>query len=618
MVLDFPFNHLVMFACATVIQIYGGLEFYKPSLMALKNRLADMNLLVSVGTLSAYFYSVVVLLFPDAVPTEARHLYFEASASVITFVLFGRFLEAKAKQRTTDFMKKLLNLKPKKATIVIDNKYHEVEAENIVKGDVVIIKPGETVPVDGVVLEGRSEVDKSSITGESKPEFVKEGDAVLSGSVNQLGVLKIKATKNARESIIYQIINLILQAQSKKPQIGRLADRITGYFVPFVLIISILTFDIWFFLTGSLEYSFVSMVAVLVIACPCALGLATPIAIVSTVGRAAKEGILIKNPEVIERFDRIDVAVFDKTGTLTYGKMKVVGHMIKDPDSLPLIKQLEAKVNHPVSKAIEEFLSGYRDVAEVSNVKVVPGEGVIGNINNIKVFAGNIKMLQNLGVETGDEEKKFFQQQIESGNSVVFCGVENRVVAVFSLEDTVRDEAFEVIKKLKSAKIKTIMLTGDNNTVAKQVAEQLDIDQYMSGLNPADKFSQIVRLKSEGKTLLFVGDGINDAPAMSASDVGIAVEGGTDIAKESGDIILMSKDLRTLTKSIELSKFGLKIIKQNLFWAYIYNIIGIPVAAGLLYPFFGVLLNPVYAGLAMSFSSVSVVLNSLRIKTKKL
>lgn len=618
MLSDFHFNHWLMFLCATVVQFYAGLEFYKSSWLSLKNRLADMNLLVSVGTLSAYLYSVVVLLFPDVVPYQARHLYFEASASVITFVLLGRFLEAKARLKATDFMKKLLSLKPKRATIVVDGRLVEVDAESVVKGDVVLVKPGESLPVDGVVVEGMSEVDKSSITGESKPEFVKEGDTVLSGSVNQLGVLKVRALKNARESTIHQIINLILQAQMKKPRIGKLADRITQYFVPYVLIISILTFDVWFLITNSVEHSLVSMVSVLVIACPCALGLATPIAIVTTVGRAAKEGILIKNPESIEKIEDINTVVFDKTGTLTEGKMKVIDSLVVEREVLSILKSLESGLNHPVSRAISDFLSDCVDTVHFSNLKVIPGEGVVGVTADFTAFAGNEKMLKRFDITLEGEFEKFWNQQIEKGNTVVFFGIQNRLVAVFGVADKVRPEASEVIQRLKSMRIKTVMLTGDGETVARDVANMLGIDDYKSGLTPVDKYREVSRLKADGKGIMFVGDGVNDAPAMSAADVGVAVENGTDITKESADFVLLNQDMRTLIKTINLSKYSLKIIKQNLIWAYIYNIIGIPIAAGLLYPFFGILLSPVYAGLAMSLSSVSVVVNSLRLKVLRL
>lgn len=576
-----------------------------------------MNLLISIGTLSAYIYSLAVLVFPEAFPVNARHLYFEASASVITFVLLGRYMESKVKFRATDFMKRLLNLKPKKAVIVVDGKMYEIDAEGILKGDVVIVKPGEVIPVDGIVIQGQSEIDKSTMSGESKPEFVKEGNYVVSGSVNQLGVLQIKAIKNAKESLINQIINLLMQAQSRRPNIGRLADRITYYFVPIVLIISILTFDAWYFLFNSIEYGFINMVAVLVIACPCALGLATPIAIVSIVGRGAKEGIFIKNPEIIERVKNIDIVIFDKTGTLTQGKMMVVDSLIKDKSLLYIIKSLESNLNHPVSRAIYDYINSDLHI-DFTYVKVLAGEGIIGELNGKIVFAGNDKLLNRFNLALEKEYQAFYQEHVSKGNTVVFCGIEDKIVAIFSLSDKIKEDAYHVVKALKNMDIQTVMLTGDNEVVAQNVAKMLGIDEYKHSLTPFDKYKEVEAYKRRGKKVMFVGDGINDAPAISLSDIGVAVGTGTDIAKESGDIILINSDLNAVIKIINLSRHGLRIIKQNLFWAYVYNIIGIPLAAGVFYPIFGILLNPVYAGIAMSMSSISVVLNSLRLKVLKI
>lgn len=606
------------FILASIIQFYVGFEFYRSSLMSLKNRIADMNLLVSIGTLSAYFYSTVVLFFENIFPEPARHFYFEASSTVITFVLIGRYLEERTKFKTTDFMKKLLTLKPKKALIVVDGKDYQIDAENIVKGDVVIIKPGDTVPVDGIVIQGQSEVDKSAITGESKPEFVKEGDLIISGSINMFGVLKIKAKKNAKESVINQIIDLLLQAQSKKPKIGRLADRITQYFVPMVLMVAIITFDLWYIFFDSIDYAFVNMVAVLVIACPCALGLATPIAVVSTIGRGSKEGIFIKNPEILENIKKIDIVIFDKTGTLTEGSMEVIDSMILKENLSPLAS-IEKDINHPISRAITKFLERYGlDNLEIPSKNVIPGEGILGNLEGMDIFAGNMKLLGRLNIVMDKKLEDFYHYHTSKGHTVIFYGIGKELIAVFAISDKIRLEAKQVISYLKGKGIKTVMLSGDNENVVSEVAKSLSLDEFRFNLSPMDKYHEVVNYRSMGKKVMFVGDGINDAPAMSGSDVGIAIGSGSDIAKESGDIILINTDLRGVIKAINLSINGLKIIKQNLFWAYIYNVIGIPLAAGLMYPFFGLLLNPVYAGLAMSFSSVTVVFNSLRLRFMKI
>ncbi len=612
MFLTSPINHYIQFIIATVIQFYGGYEFYKSSISSLKNRMADMNLLVTIGTFSAYFYSILVLFFPNFFPKDMRHVYFEGSAAIISFVLLGRYLEQKAKLKATDFMKNLLTLKPTYATIIVDGKEYSIPAENVVKGDIILVKPGDKIPVDGVVLEGSTEVDQSFLTGESVLVFKTVGDEVFGGSINKLGILKIKATKNAKDNLINQMITLLLEAQSKKPKIGYLADRITQIFVPSVLIFSIIVFNLWYYLDYPLNFSFITALSVLVIACPCALGLATPIAIVNIVGRAAKEGLLFKNPEVIEKSENIGYAVFDKTGTLTEGKFEINDSLIISKQHLPLVLSLEKNINHPISQALIEL---EESLIEIIDKKVIPGEGVVGSYDGKNIAIGNIKLLEHLGISISKEIEEFYKKNKEKGNTVVFGVVEKEVIAVFSLSDKVRKEAYDVINWFKNKNIKTVLLTGDNEVVAKNVANKLKIDEVYWELKPVDKYNFIKNLKEkDSKHIVFIGDGINDAPAMVESDIGIAVESATDITKDSGDILLLKSDIYGIIKAILLSQKGLKIIKQNLFWAYIYNLIGIPIAAGFLYPFFGITLNPMYAGIAMSVSSITVVLNALRIR----
>lgn len=608
----FQFNNYIQFIIATVVQFYGGYEIYKSSISSLKNRIADMNLLVTIGTFSAYFYSVFVLFFPNFFPENMRHLYFEGSTAIISFVLLGGYLEQKTKLKATDFMKNLLTLKPTYATIIVDGKEYNVPAENVVKGDTILVKPGDKIPVDGVVLEGSSEVDQSFLTGESVLVFKTVGDEVFGGSINKLGMLKIKATKNAKDNLINQMINLLLEAQSKKPKIGYLADKITQIFVPSVLIFSIAVFNLWYYLGYPLNFSFITVLSVLVIACPCALGLATPIAIVNIVGRGAKEGFLYKNPEVTEKSENIGYAVFDKTGTLTEGRFEVNDTLILSEKYLPLVLSLEKNINHPISQALIELSE---NLVEIIDKNVIPGEGVVGSYEGKSIAIGNIKLLDNLNISISKEIEEFYKKNKEKGNTVVFGIVEKEVVAVFSLSDKLKKEAYEVIDWFKKHNIKTILLTGDNETVAKNVADKLKIDEVYWELKPVDKYNFIKNLKEkDNKNIVFIGDGINDAPAMVESDIGIAVESATDIAKDSGDILLLKSDIYGVVKSIILSQKGLKIIKENLFWAYIYNLIGILIAAGFLYPFFNITLNPMYAGIAMSFSSITVVLNALRIK----
>ncbi|WP_297889468.1 copper-translocating P-type ATPase [Sulfurihydrogenibium sp.] len=615
----FHFSEYLQLFFASVIQFYGGYEFYKSSLKSLKNRLADMNLLVSIGTSAAYFYSIAVLVFKDFFPENMRYLYFEGSSAVITFVLLGRYLELKTRQSATDFMKKLLSLKPDKAIKIVDGKEEVVDAISIKKGDVVLVRAGDKIPVDGVIIEGQTEVDQSFITGESKLIFKKPNDEVLSGSINKVGVIKVKATKDAKDSVLNQIIKLLLDAQSKKPKIGTLADKITAYFVPTVLIVSILVFDLWYFLGYPLNFSITSAISVLVIACPCALGLATPITIVNIVGRGAKEGILFKNPEVIEKSEKIDYVVFDKTGTLTEGKMKVEAYILENPDLLPLFVSLERGINHPVAQAILNLsqIDFYKDL-DIQNKQIIVGKGVIGIYNGNRVLMGNMQLLKEMSIQLEDKFAEFYEKNKDLGNTVIFGVFGNKVVAAFSISDTIKADSKYVVDWLKGRGINVVMLTGDNKKVAEKVSNELGIQEYHYDLTPIDKYNFIKSLKEKGFTVVFVGDGVNDAPAMIESDIGIAVETASDLAKESGSIILLNSDIKGVVKSINLSQKGLKTIKQNLFWAYIYNILGIPIAGGLFYPFFGILLNPMYAGIAMSVSSITVVLNALKLKYIKI
>jgi len=617
MFIKFSYNEYFQFIIASIIQFYGGYEFYKSSFMSLKNRLADMNLLVSLGTFSAYFYSVLVLLFPSFFPENMRHVYFEGSSAIITFVLLGRYLEQRSKLKATDFMKNLLSLKPTHATIIIDGKEYQVKAENIIKGDIVIVRPGDKIPVDGIIIEGQTEVEQSFLTGESNLVYKKEDDEVLGGSINKVGVIKIKATKNAKDSVLNQIINLLLEAQSKKPKIGQLADRISQVFVPSVLIFAIIVFNVWYYLGYPLNFAFTTALAVLVIACPCALGLATPIAIVNIVGRAAKEGILIKNPEVIENLKDIGIVIFDKTGTLTEGKFQVVDTLSKgSKEELEMILSLEKDINHPISQSIVNFMKENSfNFVNISQKQILAGRGITGIFDNKNLYIGNKKLFEEIGINISDEFIDFLKKNEENGYTVIFGAVDDRIVLALAVSDSIKKEAFEVVRWFKNKGVKTVLLTGDNEKVAKNVAKTLGIDEVYWQLTPIDKYKFIKNLKSDyEKSIVFVGDGINDAPSMAECDVGIAVESASDITKDAGDIILLNSNLKGVIKAVVLAEKGLKIIKQNLFWAYVYNLIGIPVAAGFLYPIFGIILNPMYAGMAMAFSSITVVLNALRLR----
>ena len=595
------------------MQFYSGSEFYTSAINGLKNRLADMNLLVAVGTSVAFFYSLVVLIYPEILPENMRNLYFDSAAAIITFVLVGRYLEHRSKIKASEFLKKLLDLKPQKARIEVEGKEVEIPAENIVNSDTVIVRAGEKIPADGKIIEGLAEVDESMLTGESLPVVKKKGDTVIGGTILINGFIKFRAEKTGKDTVLNQIVKLLLEAQSKKPRIGRLADRITAYFVPAILIASILTFDIWFLSSGNLQYAILSSISVLIIACPCALGLATPIAIVSAVGRGAKEGILFKSPEIIEVVKDIDVAIFDKTGTVTEGRFAVVESNVEDEEILKAVMSLESKVNHPLAKAVVEYAEskGIKPDIKVENLNVIHGKGVKALVDGKEVIIGNRTMLEekNIPIE--------FNMEHPSGTAL-YVGIDGKNVGYFVLEDAIRKDAKSVVEFFKKRGIRTVLLTGDNYTVANYVGEKVGFDEVKAELLPEDKYRYVEKLQKEGKKVLFIGDGINDAPSISKADVGIAVSSGTDISKEAGDIILLKSELSGVVKAFRLSEEGLKVIKQNLFWAYIYNTLGIPIAAGVLYPFYGILLKPVFAAIAMSLSSVSVVLNALRLQFKKI
>jgi len=593
---------------AFIVQFFCGLEFYKSAFSGIRNRIADMNLLISIGTSTAYFYSILVIFFPYLFPEGMRHLYFDGAAAIITFVLLGRYLEIRSRSKASEFMKKLISLKPQMARIIVDGKEIEIPAENVVVGDIVIVRPGEKIPVDGIIIYGECEVDQSMITGEPLPVFKSKGDTVIGGTINKTGVIKVKAKKTGRDTVLFQIIKLLSEAQGKKPPIGRLADRITAFFVPVVLIISVLVFDIWYIFGNNLQIGFIASVSVLIIACPCALGLATPIAVVVAVGRGAKEGMLIKNPEIVEIIGKVNLAVFDKTGTLTEGKPTVVESKIYKEDLLKYLSVLLKNSNHPLSRAIYEYLGDYE--GDLKDFYQIAGKGVKGYVNNKAVLVGNLKFLKEHGIDV--------EETPERDMTIVYGAVDNSIVAEFYISDRIRDEAYTVVKKLKERGIKTVLLTGDSKNIAEKIGKKIGIDVVYGELMPEEKYRIVEKMQKEGNIVMFIGDGINDAPSMGKADIGIAVSGATDIAREAGDILLLKNDLRLLIKSIKLSEETLKIIKQNLFWAYIYNMLGIPIAGGMLYPLTGFLLKPVFAGIAMSLSSVSVVSNALRLQFKKI
>lgn len=611
-------NTYLMFFLASLVQFIAGARFYTLSFKALKNRNYDMNVLVAIGTSAAYFYSAFVVLLPDIFPENMRFLYFDGAAVIITFVLLGRFLEERSKAKATNFLKELMQLSPATALVEKgDASTEEVPVGNLSIGDIVIIKAGEKISTDAIIIEGGAEIDTSMITGESLPVYKSVGEEVIAGTLNTTGFLKVKVQKSANNTLLAQIITLLNDAQNKKMPIARFADKVANIFVPAVIIISIVTFILWYFFAGNALVATLASISVLIISCPCALGLATPIAIVSAVSKGAKEGILIKNPAILEQIKAISYAVFDKTGTLTQGNISVREAFFESKEHLRLVGALERQSEHPISKAIVAYTKHLKLEATVRDLEIIAGSGIKAYVNEQRILVGTQAFLESEGVFINEEYFGFVNTAQKEGLGAVFAATNHECVGAFSLEDAIKEEARVVISELKSMGITPILLTGDHAYTAKVVAKKLGIEQVHAQVLPHEKFEVVQELQKEAK-VMFIGDGINDSPSLKQADIGVALSSGADIAKDAGDIILINNNLRSVLQSIRLSKASLITIKQNLFWAFIYNTLGIPLAAGVLYPFFGVLLSPMYAGIAMSFSSVTVVLNSLRLKLKQI
>lgn len=582
---------------ASVVQFYCGFQFYKGAYANLKHLSANMDVLVALGTSAAYFFSLYNIFY-------GHHLYFETSSMLITLITFGKYLEAKAKRKTTQAISKLLNLTPKKARIVRDNKELEVSIEDVKVGDIVIVRPGEKIPVDGEIVEGETYIDESMITGESLP--VKKGiaDSVTGGTVNRNNTFKFRATKVGEGTLLAQIIKIMEDAQSVKAPIQKIADVVSGYFVPAVIGIAIFTFIYWFFFETNfdLNVSIINMVSVLVIACPCALGLATPTSIMVATGKGAENGILFKSGESLEVLSKVTAIAFDKTGTVTFGKPVVTEINPKSVEKeyfLRIAASLEKYSEHPIAEAIVNHYKG--EFIDIKNVKSFPGKGIVGEFSGSKISVGSKKFIEEV-TNCNIEDEGF--------GTNVYVAYDDKYLGYLVVNDEIRPTSKKAVEILKSYNIKLYMFTGDNSYTANKIAEKLAISNVFADMLPQDKVDKIKELKESGEVVAMVGDGINDAPALTVADVGIGIGTGTDIAVEAADIVLVKGDLLGVAKSFDLSRKTLKNIKQNLFWAFIYNIIGIPVAAA-------GYLSPIIAGGAMAFSSVSVVSNALRLKKWK-
>ena len=614
-----PYKNIILLLLATPVQFIAGYRFYKGAWSALKAKTANIDVLIAIGTSAAYFYSLAVVLFS---PILGEHVYFETSAIIITFILLGKWLEALTKGKTSEAIKKLIGLQPKTAIVVRKGKEQEIPISQVVVGDIVIVKPGQKIPVDGVVVDGLSSVDESMITGESIPVEKKKGDKVIGGTINKHGSFRFKATQVGNATMLSQIIKLVQEAQGSKAPIQRLADKVSSIFVPTVISIAIIAFITWYVFIGqSFVFSLSIFIAVLIIACPCALGLATPTAIIVGTGKGAENGILIKSAEALENAHKIDTVVFDKTGTLTKGKPVVTDLVslsnLGENDILKYAAIAEKKSEHPLAEAILKKAKEMKiNVADAKLFKAIPGYGIVARSEGKTILLGNRSLMKKYKVKTEQLEKNMSKLESE-GKTVMILALNNKIAGLISVADTIKEFSKEAVKKLHDMNKQVIMITGDNKRTADAIAKQLGIDDVLSEVLPEDKEKEIEKLQKKGRVVAMVGDGINDAPALARADVGIAIGAGTDVALEAGQIVLIKNDLQDVIKAMKLSNQTIKKIKQNLFWAFFYNSLGIPLAAGILYPFTGFLLNPMIAGAAMAFSSVSVVSNSLLMKRYK-
>jgi Cu+-exporting ATPase len=606
----------VLLALATPVQFWAGWEFYRGAWVALRHRFADMNTLIAVGTSAAYGYSLVATLAPRI--GLGHGLYYDTAAAIITLILLGRTLEARAKGRASEAIRRLAALQAKTARVLREGRPRMVPIDQVEVGDIVLIRPGERLPVDGEVTRGQSAVDESMVTGESIPVEKAVGDAVTGGTVNLTGAFRFRATRVGAETVLARIIQLVEEAQGSKAPIQRLADRVAAVFVPVVIGIATVTFVTWLVFGPSPVTAMVTAVAVLIIACPCALGLATPTSLLVGTGRGAEMGILIRSAEALEVAGRVDVVVLDKTGTITRGLPEVTDVLPApgwvEQDVLRLAASVEGESEHPLGQAVVRAAHA-RDLETeaVTDFSAIPGLGVKGRVGGREALAGTRKLLQQFLIDLGPVAGPA-EVLAEQGKTVILVAADGAVAGVIGLLDVPKPEAEEAVARLRKLGLRVVMLTGDNARTAEAVAGAVGIDEVRAEVHPHQKAEAVRELQAAGKRVAMVGDGINDAPALAAAEVGIAVGKGTDIAMEAAGVTLMRDDLRLVPEAIRLSRATLRNIRQNLFWAFIYNVIGIPVAAGVLYPFTGLLLNPMFAAGAMAFSSVSVVTNALRLR----
>ncbi len=615
-----PIVYTVTLLVLTILFLIYGFDILKNGYKNLIHRIPNMDTLVTIGVISSFLYSLYGMYrILNGNHDYTMDLYFESSAIVIYFIKLGRYLDGISKDKTKEAIQKLVEITPNEATIEIDGIEKKVTLDEIKKGNIVIVKPGEKVAVDGEIIEGKAHFDESFITGESKPATRTIGEKVIAGSLNYDGFIKYKAERIGRESTVSEIVRLVIEASNTKAPIAKIADKISGYFVPIVILISIITFIVYLLLGFGVGNAIVTFVTILVVACPCSLGLATPLAIVVSEGLCASNGILVKKSEILENAQKVNTIVFDKTGTLTYGKLKISEiknySNMEEQKLLQLVGSLESKGTHPIGKAFESYIEekGLKKL-EVKEFENIAGLGIIGEVKGQKLIVGNSKILEKYNIKNQymNEEKLL----TEKGNSIVYVANLSEILALIGVNDIVRENAVEVIKLLNEKQIETIMLTGDNKETAEKIANEIGITQIISNVMPSEKTKVVKDLKEQGKYVMMCGDGINDSPALATANIGVSVNSGTDIAMDSSDVILTKNNLGSILNLINISRKTVKNIKQNLFWAFFYNSLMIPVAIGLLKPI-GITINPMLASLAMVFSSITVILNALRLKRVK-
>lgn len=610
-------NYMISLIGLTVLFLFYGFDIIKNGYKNLIHKTPNMDTLVGIGTITSFVYSLYNMYLVFKGNTHlVMNLYFESAAIVIYFIKLGRYIDGISKDKTKEAIQKLVEITPSKAIVKINGLEKEVTLDEIHKGDIIVSRAGEKIAVDGEIVEGKANLDESFITGESRPVMKEKGNKVIAGSINFDGYIEYKAERIGKESTISEIVRLVVEASNTKAPIAKISDKVSGIFVPIVILISVITFLIYLIFGQSFSESLITFVTILVVACPCSLGLATPLAIVISEGICAQKGILIKKSEILENAQKVNTIVFDKTGTLTYGKLKIseiVNYSdIEEKELLQLVGSLESKGTHPIGKAFIDYLEEHKiEKLEIQYFENIPGLGIVGKINNEEILVGNSKILTKYEIKNThlEDEKKLARK----GNSIVYIVKNRKVIAIIGVNDIIKEDAKEVVAKLSANKIEIIMLTGDNKETAELIAKEIGIENIIANILPSEKANIIKELKEKNKFVIMCGDGINDSPALAISDIGISVNGGSDIAADSSDVILTKNDLNSIVNLINISKKTVRNIKQNLFWAFFYNCLMIPIAIGVFKPF-GIFINPMIASFAMVLSSITVILNALRLR----